>query len=332
MGECQQDDFAGFGTEYGQKLGDPTCQRRRFSGTGGGQNTEILGGRTTDNARLFIIQCKGSFCEGEPVTHSFNIGVAALDASGRITEIHRHNQGSMWEVLILITVILGIHWWEYTSDVQEYTFAQPATLDRHDDMRALLGEKTPLAVEIGALPWRPEVVSKSSWPVDTENGRMTAGEWLEQKPRPVLTSTAHAALAEEIGLPTGLIELDSARRWWWLPQIRECRVDILEPGEVNRFQWIKAERQWVGCSHGGPLTLWLVHARYRRYLQGFEGDPWSMTVAEVPWIGRIQYIEVTVKPGWCIGLPAHWGFAIKTEAESWVWTGQQHSALSLYLP
>jgi len=42
----------------------------------------------------------------------------------------------MWEVLILIGVIVGLHWWEYSSDVQEYTFAQPAA---HDELRGLLG-------------------------------------------------------------------------------------------------------------------------------------------------------------------------------------------------
>jgi hypothetical protein len=227
----------------------------------------------------------------------------------------------MWEVLILIGVIIGLHWWEYSSDVQEYTFAQPATLDRHDELRGLLAEKTPLAVEIGPLPWRPEVVEKSSWSV--------GAKWLAQSPRAEIDG---AALADEMRLAEGLIELDSARQWWWMPQMRDCSVDILAPGAVQGFQWIKAERQWVGCSHGGPLTIWLVHSRYRRYLQGFDGNPWSMTVAEVPWIGRIQYIEITVKPGWCIGLPAHWGFAVRTEAESWIWSGQQHSMLSLYLP
>ena len=235
----------------------------------------------------------------------------------------------MWELLILIGVIIGLHWWEYNSTVHEYTFAQPATLDRHDELRTLLGEKTPLAVEIGSLPWRPEVVAKSSWTIQTVGGPMTAKAWLEQKPRPQAEG-----LAEEIEFTSGLQDLDAGRRWWWLPEIRSCHLDILEPGTVSGFQWIKAERQWIGCSHGGPVTVWLVHGRYRRYLQGFGGDPWSMTVADVPWIGRIQYIEVKVKPGWCIGLPAHWGYAIKPEGSepAWIWSGQQHSFLSLYLP
>ena len=87
----------------------------------------------------------------------------------------------MLELLILIGVILGLHWWEYSSSVQEYTFAQPATLDRHDEVRALLSEKTPLAVEIGSLPWRPEVISKGSWSIATESGNMTAAAWIAAK-------------------------------------------------------------------------------------------------------------------------------------------------------
>jgi len=236
----------------------------------------------------------------------------------------------MWEVLLLLFVIAGLHWWEYNSDIQEYTFVQPATLDRHEDLRSLLGEKTPITVEIGPLPWHPDVVSKSAWSVETVSGPMKAATWLTQTPRPAILDKG--ALAEEIRLAPGLVELDAGRQWWWLPQIRDCQVNILAPGEVRGFEWIKAERQWIGCSYGGPLTVWLVHSRYHRYLTGFDGDPWSMTVAEVPWISRIQYIEVTVKQGWCIGLPAHWGFAVRPAVESWIWTGRQHSMLSIYLP
>ena len=254
------------------------------------------------------------------------------DPPNRIADQVKDNQ--MLELLILIGVIIGLHWWEYSSAVKEYTLAQPATLDRHDELRALLGEKTPLAVEIGALPWRPEVVAKSSWTVQTATGTMNAKAWLEQKPRPAIADNGHAALAEEIDLASGLHELDAGRQWWWLPEVRNCRVDILEPGEVHGFEWIKAERQWIGCSHGGPVTVWLVHNRYKRYLQSFGGDPWAMTVAEVPWIARIQYIEVKIKPGWCLSLPAHWGYALKPEGTeaAWVWAVQQHSFLSLYLP
>jgi hypothetical protein len=55
-----------------------------------------------------------------------------------------------------------------------------------------------------------------------------------------------------------------------------------------------------------------------------------------PWIGRVQFIEVRVKPGWCLGVPSHWGFAVRPEAVvepaavegSAVWNAAQHSALS----
>lgn len=240
----------------------------------------------------------------------------------------------MWEFLILLAVIVGVHWWEYRNAVQEYTFAQPATLDRHDELSTVLQEKTPIAVEIGALPWRPQVAATAPWTVAVESDGsildLPVNQWLESR---VDTEIANKdGLASEMELATGLADLDQGRPWWWLPELRDCQVDILTPDQVLGLTWITAERHWIGCSHGEPLTLWLVHSRYRRYLPvGPNVNPWTLTVAEAPWIGRVQYIEVTVKPGWCVGLPAHWGFAVTTKGESWMWSADQHSVLSLCL-
>jgi hypothetical protein len=239
----------------------------------------------------------------------------------------------MWELLLLIAVVVGVHWWEYQSSIQEYIFAQPATLDKHDELRTVLAEKTPIAVEIGSLPWRPEIATKAVWTVSTESESaemdMSVAQWLSSG-KPAITN--QEALATEMELSTGLADLDGGRQWWWLPGLRDCTVDVLEPGEVLGLSWISAERHWIGCSYGGPLTLWLVHSRYRRFLPSTSAvDPWSLTVADAPWIGRVQYIEVTVRSGWAIGLPAHWGFAVRSATESWVWSADQHSALSLVL-
>jgi hypothetical protein len=243
-------------------------------------------------------------------------------------------------VLLFILAIVAVHWWEYRRTITEYTFAQPATLDKHDGLRSVLAEKTPMAVEIGALPWRPEVAEKSPWTVVVAGGdngdnhlEMSASQWLSEKKRPTLLNGRN--LAEEMGLTTGLADLDGGRAWWWLPGVHDASVGVLEPQEIVGFNWVRAERQWIGCTSGGPLTLWLVHQRYERYMpvpteEGAPINPWTLTVAETPWIGRVQFVEVTVKPGWCIGLPAHWGFAVRSEGpeQTWWWTAQQHSPLS----
>jgi len=246
----------------------------------------------------------------------------------------------MWEILVLLAVMVCIHWWEYRQSIQEYTFAQPATLEKHDELSTLLSEKTPIAVEIGSLPWRPEVAGKASWTVavESEGGtlHMSVAQWLasgSEESRPEISNKD--ALAEEMELTNGLIDIDSGRPWWWLPEMRDLAADILKPGQFIGLKWISAERHWIGCSHGSPLTIWLVHSRYRRYLPaGSSINPWKLTVTDAPWIGRVQYIEVTVKPGWCIGLPAHWGFAARSEEgspASWIWSADQHSLLSFGL-
>jgi hypothetical protein len=247
-------------------------------------------------------------------------------------------------VLLFILAIVAVHWWEYRRAITEYTFAQPATIDKHSDLRSVLAEKTPMAVEIGALPWRPEVVEKSTWSVVVAGGddgsnqlEMSATQWLSEKANPTLLNGR--GLAEEMQLVTGLADIDESRAWWWLPGMQDTTVGILKEGQVLGLEWIGAERKWIGCSHGAPLTLWLVHSRYRRYLPDGDNvdniDPWNLTVADAPWIGRVQFVEVTVKPGWCIGLPAHWGFATRSTAtaaegpaESWWWTACQNSPLS----
>lgn len=234
----------------------------------------------------------------------------------------------MLALLVFLIVVAAVHTWEYQTDVQEYTFAQPAA----DGVRGVLGEKTPVAVEIGPLPWRPEVASAAAWVVSVEAGDsgevdMPVSAWMAEKPRPLIADPG--ALADQMELTTGLAELDEARRWWWIPGFRDVATDVLDAGAVVPLTWTTAERRWIGCSHGGPLTLWLVHSRYRRFLPADVADPWNLTVAEAPWIGRVQFVEVRVKPGWCIGLPAHWGAAVRAESESWWWSASQHSVASL---
>ena len=233
----------------------------------------------------------------------------------------------LWGVLLLIAVVMAVHAWDYRTDVQEYSFAQPATLDRHDDLSRLLQEKIPLAVEIGPLPWRPEIAEKAmGWRVVTvDNSVVSAAEWM--------TATGplqnQEGLAEQIELTTGLADLDAGRPWWWLPELRECRVDLLQNNAIIPLTWVTAERQWIGCTSGGPVTVWLAHGRYRRFINGAI-NPWTATVAEVPWWGRVQFVEVTVKPGWCLGVPAHWGFAVSAGASNaWIWMAAQHSLASL---
>lgn len=229
----------------------------------------------------------------------------------------------VWALLILISVVLAVHWWFYKRSIQEYTFVAPSTLTTLGS----LTELTPLSVEMGALPWRPAVADNAGWIVSTTKGDMSVSEWVKD-PVDILNGDS---LTSQMGLSTGLTEIDAARPWWWLPGIWDSNVGILGSGEVLGFNWISAERRWIGCSYGAPLTVWLVHSRYRPYLPTGDGyDPWSLTVAEAPWIGRVQYVEVVIKPGWALSVPAHWGFSVKSDGgePSWWWQADQHSVIS----
>ena len=245
----------------------------------------------------------------------------------------------VWALFLVLGIVAAIHAYDYYSSVQEYNFTQPPKLDSE-----LIREKTPIVLEIGVLPWRPGIV-QDSWTVTLEDGyTMSAAEWWSLKEKPAIMNGDE--LAEKMGLVTGLAEINEARPWWWPPGLSEVSVNYLMPGSFQGFQWIGAERHWIGCSAGAPVTVWLVHSRYRRFLASAGGvDPWSITVADNPWIGRVQYIEVRIKPGWCLGIPCHWGFAVRPEEVrpeevrpeagpevktdgSAIWNASQHSVLS----
>jgi hypothetical protein len=213
----------------------------------------------------------------------------------------------MEAILIFIGILVLVHWFDYQRSIQEYSVTQVPI----DELAGVMTEKTPVMVELGLLPWRPEIAQTASWGADLET-------------KPIENET----LAAQMELANGLADIDSARCLWWLPGVFHPSVDIIN-NEVEGLTWVTAERQWIGCTSGAPLTVWLVHSRYRRYLPERVADPWSLTVAEAPYIGRVQYIEVLVKPGWSLGLPSHWGYAVKSEGSSWSWTAEQHSLCSL---
>jgi len=233
----------------------------------------------------------------------------------------------VWVLFLFIGIVVAVsvHAYEYYYSIQEYNFTQPPVLDS-----SVLQEKTPIVLEIGVLPWRP-APAQESWTIVTDEGdSISAAEWWGLSKKPGIANGEE--LATEMGLATGLAELNESRPWWWLPGLSDVSVDYLIPGAFQGLQWISAERHWIGCSAGGPVTVWPVHSRYRRFLPvGSEKvNPWSITVADNQWIGRVQYIEVRSKPGWCLGIPSHWGFAVRCEQKvgSAIWNASQHSVLS----
>jgi hypothetical protein len=220
------------------------------------------------------------------------------------------------ELLILVVVIIAVHWFEYNQAIQEYTVSQvPA-----NEVASVIADKTPIMFDVGALPWRPEIASKAAW---TVNGGSVM-DWLKEKG----SIDNNEELAKEMELTKGLSEIDQARRFWWLPGLYNTSVEYLQ-NEVVALTWVTAEREWIGCSAGEPLLVWLTHSRYRPYLPESVTDPWDLTVENAPYIGRVQYIEVRIQPGWALGIPAHWGYAVRCSAPSWSWTTEQHSLLSL---
>lgn len=205
---------------------------------------------------------------------------------------------------VFFAVVLGLvllaHVWNYERPVNAYTFARPNGLSGLN--AGVLREKTPVAVEVGSL--------------GSGLGTGTGSEL-------------------QVDFTPGLAELGDARPWWWLPGLWGAASGSLTgDGDCIGLSWVTAERQWIGCplTSTSPLSIWLVHSKYRRYLSDVEGmNPWTLTDSDVPLLSRVQFVEVVVRPGWALGIPAHWGWAARAQQPSttpW-WRVDQHSAVSL---
>jgi len=173
-----------------------------------------------------------------------------------------------WVVLLLPIIVLIVHWFDYSRSIQEYTFAQPEA-----GLGSIITEKTPVVFEVGALPWRPEISAKSPWKVETGDGNVVSISTID----PINAGIENNGdLANQMELAKGLAEIDEARPLWWLPGLFATSVDILQEREVTALSWVTAERQWIGCSSGGPMLIWLAHSRYRRFLPESVMDPWAL--------------------------------------------------------
>ena len=176
------------------------------------------------------------------------------------------------ELAILVGIIVFVHWWEYRSSIQEYVFAQPATLERHAELCGLIKEKLPIAVEVESLPWRPAIAEKASWSVQTPDGIIPASEWTTSI-KPILNG---GVLASEMEIQMGLADIDAARPWWWMPGIHDIRVDILNSNEVMNLSWVFAFAVFIKSNKSVDADSGRGAVDRTRTIRGSFGQAWMV--------------------------------------------------------
>jgi len=242
------------------------------------------------------------------------------------------------EILFLTVLIFGISVWMYRSAIHEFQILQKDYSSEHD-WASLLEEQLPLVIR--SLPkhwlgaWTRTNTRHKTWVVKVrdDEGRLfrtTWNHWLE----------------EPVGIPENLEELattakldttirhwndDGFRRWFWLPPRTPVPSILLKPKGVVKTT---AAVTTIVSTDGAPLELWIAHegaipANVADELRG--ENPWVLTTKEIPWIGEVKYIEVKLRPGNAITIPAHWWYALKSdEGQAWYWVAESQTLPSLF--
>ena len=271
------------------------------------------------------------------------------------------------ESLFIVLLLLVFSVIFYRSAIHEYTIVQKNWGLEDEKWSALLGEKAPLIIR--SVPatwtrlWTHKRTAKFGWPVVIQDaaaaaaaagaGRSRTGwsTWLGTgvgtgKDKRVINEVD---LATTAGLPEQAADIGYVfRAPYWLPgslSVRGVRAGVIPPLDTAfvGLQKTTAEATCFIATDGRPLLLWLAHegaTQGGRYLppNPYGRNPWTMLPEETPWISELKFLEIRLRPGNMLILPAHWWIAMKCDevdapaqvmAEgAWYWTTEFHSPIS----
>jgi len=188
--------------------------------------------------------------------------------------------------------------------------------------------------------WTRQQTQRKTWVVKVrdEQGRLyrtTWNQWLED-PQGVPETLNDLSTGAKLDSAIRNWGDDGFRRWFWFPTTTPEPCIVTNNG-ARGIDKTTAELTTIVSTDGAPLELWIAHegAIPDNVADDIRGkNPWVLTTKEIPWIGDVKYIEVKLRPGNAITIPAHWWYALKTEEgakdEAWYWTAESHTLPSLF--
>ncbi len=219
----------------------------------------------------------------------------------------------MLEIILFLSIALLILLFFYKQSVEEYKLNQ-ISFSQAEALPALLAEKSPIVVlDTPHIPFWNSADLKSRPALAA--GRLVNGIPIgdaihlnvkELKPHFLFNKSQAALLGEKTGAPVWIQNK-------WLKH-------IVPP----TLQWATQPscRAWFGSrglqSTTAPWTLLtvsegtaqvsLLHKKYDTYLPSRWKNrlPTELTPADTPFLGDIAYIDVILRPGTTLLVPAHW--------------------------
>lgn len=104
----------------------------------------------------------------------------------------------------------------------------------------------------------------------------------------------------------------------WLPQLGHLRSTLPTLFPVEIQAWVGGrglyplKAMWTMiCPTDGEVIVTLMSAKEDKYLpaQYLGKAPHEFTIADTPYVGHIKYLDVKLRPGVALFVPAHWKVA-----------------------
>ncbi len=255
------------------------------------------------------------------------------------------------EIVLFLLLVVGICVISYKGAVHEFQILQKDWAP-NISWSQQLEENVPIVIRNVDPEWRGQSwtfkgTAKKAWPIvvkdaDGEFLKTSWSEWIQSHPgQPELQNKQE--LAKVVKLPIRTWTDGGFSRWTWVAPARtEAYVLGPSPETVLPARKTTATNTLLQSTDGAPLQIWLAHegavpAAVNSELRG--KNPWDLRSDEIPWIEEVKFIEIKLRPGNALSVPAHWWIAARpmfptnstpsSMAEgSWFWLTEFHSPLS----
>jgi hypothetical protein len=253
----------------------------------------------------------------------------------------------MLEAAIVLLLIFAFCVMAYKGAVHEFQILQKEW-DSNIDWGSLLSEQLPLVIRNVDASWKGtwtrRAVGQKPWPIrvlkDGTPMRGTWSQWLDSPPGepPIQNMTD---LVEIVRPPVENWTDGGFRRITWIPVVK-THLGILGPSEqsIQTVQKTRASATVIQSTDGIPLEVWIAHEGAVPSSVSLQGrNPWSLHAKEFPWISEVKFVELKLRPGNALVLPAHWWWAARPQLPvvdpeptmgdgAWYWWAEFHTPVS----
>ena len=219
----------------------------------------------------------------------------------------------MWEVILLVLVVWAILLFFYKQALTEFTIRQLEWTQR-GEILGLLRERAPLVIR-GLPPasfWTTEdLEARAEWYADVPvfDG-VDVASWVQEAKGTRAVCPWKDAQAEEIGRATGI-------RVWEQKWVRPFVI-----GRLEGLWTSTVEHSWAGrvgmrklyavwtliMPMEGAITVSILPSSVESVLPASwaGGFPAEWTARDTPFLSDVKYVDVVVRPGTGLLVPAHW--------------------------